>query len=161
MSTHKNEYTAFRQSNGAQKPSSGNQSWLPGRGQDNKAHSLRGTDYNSSLPSAVGNGIPQETQLRLEAAPGPFPLRKMSRGPLSHAHQIHILKNFPHGSARKESACNSGDAGDGGSIPGSERSPGVGNGNPLKYSCLGNSMDRGAWRAIVYGGHKELDATDD
>ena len=38
-----------------------------------------------------------------------------------------------------------------GSIPGSGRSPGVGNGNPLQYSCLGNSMDRGAWRATVRG----------
>ena len=38
-----------------------------------------------------------------------------------------------------------------GSIAGSGWSPGVGNGNPLQYSCLGNSMDRGAWRAIVHG----------
>ena len=44
-------------------------------------------------------------------------------------------------------------AGDGrnmGSIPGSGRSPGEGNGNPLRYSCLENPMDRGAWRAIVH-----------
>ena len=38
-------------------------------------------------------------------------------------------------------------AGDVGLIPGSERSPGVGNGNPLQYYCLGKSMDRGAWQA--------------
>ena len=38
-----------------------------------------------------------------------------------------------------------------GSIPGSGRSPGEGNGNPLQYSCLGNPMDRGAWRATVCG----------
>ena len=38
-----------------------------------------------------------------------------------------------------------------GSIPGSGRSPGEGNGNPLQYSCLGNSMDRGAWQATVHG----------
>ena len=37
------------------------------------------------------------------------------------------------------------------SIPGSERSSGVGSGNPLQYSCLENSMDRGAWQAIVHG----------
>ena len=37
------------------------------------------------------------------------------------------------------------------SIPGSRRSPGEGNGNPLQYSCLGNPMDRGAWWATVYG----------
>ena len=44
----------------------------------------------------------------------------------------------------KESACNAGDAGDVGFIPGLGRSPGEGNGNPLHYSCLENSMDRGA-----------------
>ena len=41
------------------------------------------------------------------------------------------------------------DAGDSGSIPGSGRSPGVGNGDPLQYSCLKNSMDRGTWQATV------------
>ena len=51
----------------------------------------------------------------------------------------------------KESACNAGDTGDTGSIPGSRRSPGGGNGNPLQYSCLENPMDRGAWRATVHG----------
>ena len=54
---------------------------------------------------------------------------------------------FP-GLDNKESACW---AGDPGSIPGSGRSPGEGNGNPLQYSCLENSMDRGAWRATVHG----------
>ena len=48
----------------------------------------------------------------------------------------------------KESACSAGDLG---SIPGSERSPGEGNGNPLEYSCLENSMDGGAWWATVHG----------
>ena len=42
-------------------------------------------------------------------------------------------------------------AGDPGSIPGLGRSPGEGNGYPLQYSCLENSMDRGAWQAIVHG----------
>ena len=42
-------------------------------------------------------------------------------------------------------------AGDMGSIPGSGRSPGEGNGNPLQYSCLGNSRDTGAWQATVHG----------
>ena len=42
-------------------------------------------------------------------------------------------------------------AGDLGSIPGSGMFPGEGNGNPLQYSCLENSMDRGAWHAIVHG----------
>ena len=60
------------------------------------------------------------------------------------------IKSFPRGSVDKESACNAGDAGDVGSVPGSVRSPGGGNGNPLQYSCLGNPMDRGAWWATVH-----------
>ena len=52
------------------------------------------------------------------------------------------LEGFPGGSEVKASASN---AGDPGSIPGSGRSPGEGNGNPLQYSCLENPMDRGAW----------------
>ena len=46
---------------------------------------------------------------------------------------------------------NAGDARDSGSIPGSGRSPGVGNGSPLQYFCLENSLDRGAWLATVHG----------
>ena len=46
---------------------------------------------------------------------------------------------------------NAGDVRDTGSIPGSGRFPGGGRGNPLQYSCLENSMDRGAWQAIVHG----------
>ena len=55
---------------------------------------------------------------------------------------------FPGGSDDKESVSNSGDLG---SVSGSGRYPGEGNGNPLQYSCLENSMDRGAWRATVRG----------
>ena len=55
---------------------------------------------------------------------------------------------FPHSSVGKESACN---AGDPGFIPGLGRFPGEGNGNPLQYSRLENSMDRGAWQATVHG----------
>ena len=53
-----------------------------------------------------------------------------------------LLKNLP---------ANAGDTGDAGSIPGSGRSPGVGNGNPLHYSCLEKHKDRGAWQATVHG----------
>ena len=60
---------------------------------------------------------------------------------------IHTL-NFPGGSDSRDSVCN---AGDPGSIPGSGRSPGGGNGNPLHYSCFRNPMNRGAWRATVLG----------
>ena len=53
---------------------------------------------------------------------------------------------FPGSAVVKNPSANAGDAG---SIPGSGRSPGVGNGNQLQYSCLENSMDRGAWCATV------------
>ena len=56
-------------------------------------------------------------------------------------------KGFPGASNSKESACNVGDPG---LIPGYGRSPGEGNGNPLQYSFLENSMDRGAWQATVH-----------
>ena len=56
-----------------------------------------------------------------------------------------MVKNLP---------ANAGDARDMSSIPGSGRSPGVGNGTPLQYSCLGNPMDRGAWRVTVNGAIK-------
>ena len=59
--------------------------------------------------------------------------------------KVIVNLGFSGGSDGKESACN---AGDPGSIPGMGRSPGGGNSNPLQYSCLKNSMDRGAWWAI-------------
>ena len=55
---------------------------------------------------------------------------------------------FPGGSVVKNLPAN---AGDPSMIPGSGRSPGEENGKPLQYSCLGNPMDRGAWRATVHG----------
>ena len=57
------------------------------------------------------------------------------------------MYGFPGGSDGKASAYNVGDLG---SIPGSGRSPGEGNGNPLQYSCLENPMDGGAWWATVH-----------
>ena len=65
-----------------------------------------------------------------------------------------ILLDFPGGSGGKESACK---ARDPDLIPGSERSPGVGNGNPFQYSCLENPMDGGAWWTTSPWDHKELD----
>ena len=61
---------------------------------------------------------------------------------------VAISLGFPHSSVGKESACN---ARDPSSIPGSGRSPGGGNGNPLQYFCLENPTDRGAWWGTVHG----------
>ena len=63
---------------------------------------------------------------------------------------ITALINFPDGSVVKNLPANAGDTRDMGSIPGLGRSTGGGNGNPLQYSCLQNSMDRGAWWATVH-----------
>ena len=61
-------------------------------------------------------------------------------------------KGLPCGSLVKNPPANSGDTG---SIPGSGRCPGKGNGNPVQHSCLGNLMDRGAWQTMVHGVTKE------
>ena len=60
------------------------------------------------------------------------------------------IQGFPDGSAGKESTCNAGDTEDADLIPGSGRSPEGRDGNPFQYSCLENSMDRGACQATVY-----------
>ena len=67
--------------------------------------------------------------------------------------------DFPGGSVVTNLPDDAGDAKNAGSFPGSGRSPGVGNGNPLQYSCLENSVDRGAWQARSMGG-KESDVTE-
>ena len=59
--------------------------------------------------------------------------------------------DFPGGSVVKNLPVNAGDARDAGLIPGLGRSPEVGNGHSLQYSCLKNSINRGAWWATVYG----------
>ena len=58
---------------------------------------------------------------------------------------------FPCGSVVKNPPANAEDARDAGSIPGSGRSPGEGNGNSFQYSCLGNPMDRRVWQTVVHG----------
>ena len=64
--------------------------------------------------------------------------------------------DFPGGSVVRNPPANAADVC---SFHGSGRSPGGGNGNPLQYSCLGNPMDGGAWRATVHGVAKELNMT--
>ena len=68
-----------------------------------------------------------------------------------------INRGFPGGSDSKESACS---AGDSGSIPGLGTFPGEGNDNPLQYSCLENSMDKGAWWASDHRVAKSWDTTE-
>ena len=67
---------------------------------------------------------------------------------------------FPGSSVVKNLPANPGAAGDAGSIPGSARSTGEWNGNPLQYSCWDNPMDRGAWWATVHGSCKESETTE-
>ena len=64
---------------------------------------------------------------------------------------IYLFKGFPGGAVVKDPPASAGDTEDTGSIPGSGRSPGAGNCNPLQYSWLENFMDRGAWQATVHG----------
>ena len=68
----------------------------------------------------------------------------------------YIYIGFSGGSDGKESACS---AGEPGLIPGSGRPFGKGTGNPLQYTCLGHSMDRGAWSRLQSMGLQELDTT--
>ena len=70
------------------------------------------------------------------------------------------LYGFPRGTGGKKSTYNAGDLRDTGSMPGSGRSPGGGNGNPLQHSCLKNPMDRGVWKSIVHGACNESDMTE-
>ena len=62
-----------------------------------------------------------------------------------------VVLGFPGGARGKEPPASAGDVRDMSSIPGSGRSPGGGHGNPLKYPCLDNAKDRGAWQATVHG----------
>ena len=91
----------------------------------------------------------QEYRSGLPSSPGDLPHQGIR--PLLHCRQMvyplsHEGSNFglPEWLSGKESTCQAGDLG---LIPGSGRSPGDGNGNPLLYSCLGNLRDRGAWQA--------------
>ena len=87
---------------------------------------------------------------------------QVDSSPLNHLGSLNTYTPFPNsfsivsyssGSDCKESACSAADLS---SIPGWGRSPREGNGYPLQYSCLENSMDRGAWRATVHGDTKSL-----
>ena len=68
--------------------------------------------------------------------------------PITFYSSKHEFKGFAGGLVVKILPANAGNVG---SLPGLGRSPGKGNGNQFQYSCLGNSMDRGAWQAVVHG----------
>ena len=67
---------------------------------------------------------------------------------MAHLSSPKATMGFPGGSVVKNPPANVGDSGDAGSIPGLGRSPGGGTGNPLQYSYLENSMDRGSWQSM-------------
>ena len=75
----------------------------------------------------------------------------------THTHTHVYVYGFPGGSEGKESVCNAGDLG---SIPGSGRSPGEGNGNPLQFSCLEKPHRQRSLAGYSPWGHKELDMTE-
>ena len=70
---------------------------------------------------------------------------------------LNLNSDSSRGSVVKNPPANAGDAGGVGSVPGAGRSPGEGNGYPLQYSCLENSMDRTAWWDTVHGVTEESD----
>ena len=80
-----------------------------------------------------------------------FPHRQAESYPLYHQGHSLIFPSYEDVTVVKNQTANAGIARDTGLIPGSGRSPGVGNGNPLQYCCLEKSMDRGAWQATAHG----------
>ena len=86
------------------------------------------------VPASGSNGFPQWSPFGCFIIPYYFPWPQ----------------GLPRRLSCKESTCSAGDAGDMGLIPGSRRSPGGGNSNPLWYSCLENQTDRGAWQSTVH-----------
>ena len=107
--------------------------------------SARGGRQEPPSPSGEGSaGLPGFP------APTPTSFQPPLRGAFSPAL---VYQGLPGSSDSKESVCS---AGDPGLIPGLGRSPGEEKGNPLQYSCLGNPMDRGAWRAIQSMGSQRV-----
>ena len=119
-------------------------------------------EYWSDLPFPSLGDLPDP---RVSCTAGRFPTMSHQGSP----YMIYIIypqkfpksncvyvNGAPQGLSSKESSCQAGDLS---SIPGSGRSPGEGNGNPLQYSGLGSPMNRGAWLGYSPWGHKELDTT--
>ena len=120
-----------------------------------------GQEYWSELPFPSPGHLPKAgIEPRSPALQGDSLPKSQTR--LTDEH-FHFTFTFYHtgGLAVKNLPAKAQATGDLGSIPGSGRCPGGGNGNPLQYSCLGNPMDRGAWQATYSPwGHKEWDMTE-
>ena len=86
-------------------------------------------------------------------------MREEGRQAVRQVNKILLNSSFPGGTVVKNLPANTGDTRDADSTLGSGRCPGEENGNTLQYSCLGNSMDRGAWWAKVHGIVKESETT--
>ena len=111
---------------------------------ESESHSVVSDSLRPHGLHSPGNSPSQNTGVgSLSLFQRVFPTQGLNPG-LPHCGQI---LDFPGGSDGKEFACNTEDQG---SILGSGRSPGEGNGNPFQYSCLENSADRGAWQATVH-----------
>ena len=103
-------------------------------------------DFIPRTPPSITTSIPYIHYFHLEFPPYiPFSSMNLSVMPQT---EFILYFLFPCGSDGKESACN---ARDPGLIPGLGRSPGKENGNPLQYSCLENSLDRGVWWVTIHG----------
>ena len=106
-------------------------------------------EYWSGLPCSPPGALPdpgiEPPSFMSPALPGSLYQQRRLGG---HSICYCLKMGLPGGSEGKASACSAEDLG---SIPGLGRSPGEGNGNPLQYSCLENSMDCGAWQATVHG----------
>jgi len=124
--------------------------------------SVLGKPHNASCsvtildcPFLFGIELPAENTSSFLLVKAVFPARHWVG--ISSNSEVHVivptlvLVGFPVAAVMKNLPATAGDTEDLGLIPGSVRSPGVGNGNPLQLSCLENSIDRGAWQPTVHG----------
>ena len=111
------------------------ESWLKAQQSENEDHGIWSHHFMGNRWGNIGNSV----RHYLFGAPKSLQIVTAA---------MKLKDAYSGGSEVKASACT---AGNPGSIPGSGRYPGEGNGNPLQYSCLGNPMDAGAWRPTVHG----------
>ena len=110
-----------------------------------------------SLKEKILPGHQREGHLKQSSSGGRIPEAE-EQGGVSKKHRWHLWSLIPSRMTLVKTLLANAEGA--GSILGSGRSPGGGNGNPLQCSCLGNLMDRGAWQAAVHGVEKESDMTE-